>query len=199
MINKNIGALDEELEENTLDAFAWIFYGPSDEKISFVGLINDSKKGSVNYESIKVFKPWDDMMSYIQLDVQRFERLWQNLGSNIKVYKINEAIKAKIISLRNTARSYDNCKDYIARFLIATEAKLQGISENDANDLESLMTTYVDSHSKMRLNIVGERRLNQYAARGYDIMRSRMLGKHRHLEEFLLDYFECFENGEFLR
>lgn len=94
---------------------------------------------------------------------------------------------------------YANCKDYIAGLLIATEAKLQGITENDADDLERLMMTYVDSHSKTRLNSAGERRLNQYAARGYDIMRSRMLGRHRHLEEFLLDYFECFENGEFLR
>lgn len=135
LINKNIDALAEELEENTLNAFAWmiydkilqmkfaiptkklrdgdfhdkfgIFYGPSDEKISFVGSINDSKKGFVNYESIKVFKSWDGMMPYIKLDVQRFERLWQNLDSNIKVYKINEAIKAKIISLRNTVRPYD--------------------------------------------------------------------------------------------
>lgn len=135
LINKNIDALAKELEKNTLNAFAWmifdhkllikfaipikkledgdfhdkfgIFYGPCDEKISFVGSINDSKKGFVNYESIKVFKSWDGMMPYIQLDVERFERLWKNLDSNIKVYKIDEAIKTKIICLRNAPRPYE--------------------------------------------------------------------------------------------
>lgn len=92
---------------------------------------------------------------------------------------------------------YHDSRDYIAGLLIATEAKCLGIATNDADALERLMTTLVDSQSKTRLTTLGENRLNQYAARGIELMIDKMLGQHNCLEEFFQDYFTCFENGTF--
>lgn len=92
--------------------------------------------------------------------------------------------------------SYQDSRDYIAALLIATEAKRIPIDVTNANALEQLMTTLVDSHSKTRLSKEGEDRLNQYAARGIDVILEKM-PQHTRLEVFYQDYFECFENGAF--
>ena len=58
------------------------------------------------------------------------------------------------------------------------------------------MTEYVESTSKTYLNPAGMRRLNQYAARGMEIILD-VLDKPVRMEEFLLQYLECFQNGRF--
>lgn len=92
--------------------------------------------------------------------------------------------------------SYQDSRDYIAALLIATEAKRIPVDVTNANELEKLMTVLVDSHSKTRLSKEGEDRLNQYAARGIDMIVEKM-PQHTRLEEFYQDYFECFEKGIF--
>ncbi|MDR7871648.1 MAG: hypothetical protein RIN55_12495 [Tissierellaceae bacterium] len=92
---------------------------------------------------------------------------------------------------------YLDSRDYVAGLLIATEAKGRGIAEDDAIELERLMVEYIDSTSKTRLNTEGERRLNQYAARGMEMMQEKLVDKPYRLEVFLLDYYQCFTNGEF--
>lgn len=94
---------------------------------------------------------------------------------------------------------YIECRDYIAGLLIATEAEIRGIEKNDAIALEKLMVEYIDSTSKTRLNSSGEKRLNQYAARGMELLDERMSGKPYKLELFLQDYYRCFSEGEFTR
>lgn len=93
---------------------------------------------------------------------------------------------------------YIECRDYIAGLLIATEAEGRGIVKNDAAALEKLMVEYIDSTSRTRLNLSGEKRLNQYAARGMELIRHRMNGKPYRLELFLQDYYQCFSEGEFI-
>lgn len=86
-----------------------IFYGEKPEEIlSYTGSINDSKKGLSNYESIKIFKSWvDGNIEIIAEDISRFNDLWQGNDHNIKIYTIPEAIRGKIIRLRNDIRPYD--------------------------------------------------------------------------------------------
>lgn len=91
---------------------------------------------------------------------------------------------------------YKESADYIAALLIAAEAKRIPVDETNADALERLMTTLVDSHSKTRLSKEGEERLNQYAARGIDVITEKML-PHTRLEEFYQDYFECYDSGAF--
>ena len=87
--------------------------------------------------------------------------------------------------------------DYIAGLLIGAEAKRKDIPAGDANALELLMTTLVESQSRTRLSADGENLLSQYADRGIDIITEKMPA-HTSLDSFLQDYFECWERGAFL-
>lgn len=91
---------------------------------------------------------------------------------------------------------YAGCRDYIAGLLFATERKRRGIPEGDGAALERLMTEYIDPTSKTHLNLEGEKRLNQYAARGMEIMLD-VMNKPVRLDEFLLEYLKCFREGRF--
>ena len=93
--------------------------------------------------------------------------------------------------------SYRDSRDYIAALLITTEAKRKPVNMENASDLEQLMTELVDSHSKTRLSLEGENRLNQYASRGINVILDTMMA-HTNLEEFYQEYFEYFENGKFI-
>lgn len=91
---------------------------------------------------------------------------------------------------------YIQSRDFIAGLLIATERKRRGIPESDSGALEKLMTRYLDPESRTRLSPEGEDRLNQYAARGIDIMMDTM-SKPYELESFLIEYLNCFEEEKF--
>ena len=91
---------------------------------------------------------------------------------------------------------YAESRDYIAGLLFATERQRRGIPEGDGNALEQLMSEYVDATSKTHLNAAGERRLNQYAARGMEIILDVMMRPVR-LEEFLVEYLDAFQTGRF--
>lgn len=91
---------------------------------------------------------------------------------------------------------YAGCRDYVAGLLFATERKRRGIPEGDGAALERLMTEYIEPTSKTHLNSDGERRLNQYAARGMEIMLD-VMNKPVRLDEFLLEYLKCFREGRF--
>lgn len=93
---------------------------------------------------------------------------------------------------------YAESREYIAGLLFATERSRRGIPESDGRALEKLMTEYIDPTSKTHLNLKGENRLNQYAARGMEIMLD-VMNRPVRLDEFLLEYLECFRDGRFLR
>jgi len=93
---------------------------------------------------------------------------------------------------------YAESREYIAGLLFASERSRRGIPESDGAALEKLMTEYIDATSKTHLNLKGEGRLNQYAARGMEIMLDVMNPPIR-LDEFLLEYLECFREGRFIR
>lgn len=92
--------------------------------------------------------------------------------------------------------NYQDSRDYIAGLLIATEAKRLPVDVTNASALEQLMTILIDSHSKTRLSKEGEDSLNQYAARGINVILEKM-PQHTRLEEFYQDYFELFNRGAF--
>lgn len=87
-----------------------IFYG-EEEKLSFNGSVNDSKKGTRNYESIKVFPTWKGLGEFVEEDVKRFERIWNDKDENLKIYDIPTAIKEDIFTLRTLDRPYKIAKD----------------------------------------------------------------------------------------
>ena len=134
VMKDNIEELTMFLEEKTRNAIAWLIYdgiielkiaipkvklegGEFHDKfgifkdkdgnvITFNGSVNDSKKGFVNYESIKIFKSWEGMEGYTSDDIARFERLWNNLDENLRVCSLTKAIEEEIFKLRTTKRPY---------------------------------------------------------------------------------------------
>ena len=129
----SIDTLECEIEENTLNALAWmifdgiiklrfavptkkltgdfhdkfgIFEDDDGNKLSFSGSINDSTKGFSNYESIKVFRTWDGTAPYVEEDSKRFQHLWDGGDENLCIFPPDEAIRQKIFKLRKHSRPY---------------------------------------------------------------------------------------------
>lgn len=135
IMNSCIEKLANDIEVNTLNALGWmiydnilefrfaiptqklidgdfhdkfgIFYGDNGHCLSFAGSVNDSSKGFSNYESIKVFKSWESMLPYIDSDINRFEKLWNDEDDNLRVLKTDEAMREKLIKLRTGVRPYN--------------------------------------------------------------------------------------------
>lgn len=130
----NVEELSRYLESETRNALGWMIYdgiieirfafptsdlegGDFHDKfgifsdargnyLSFNGSVNDSRKGTVNYESIKVFKSWSGMHEYVQSDIDRFERLWNNQDKNLAVHELPEVVKNDLFNLRSSQRPY---------------------------------------------------------------------------------------------
>lgn len=95
----------KRLEEGDFhDKFGNFYNG--DKVISYVGSINDSKKGFSNYEGIMVFPCWKESDRYFYMVRNKFKRLWENTDKNILCYKITEAVRNKIFKLRDEKRPY---------------------------------------------------------------------------------------------
>lgn len=134
LLLQNVEELTRQLEKNTQNTIGWLIYdgvleirfavptlklesGDFHDKfgifsdgnqhgISFNGSVNDSVKGTVNYESLKVFKSWDGMDDFVRDDEARFERLWSNLDPNVKVFSLPNAVKQNLLKWRDRDRPY---------------------------------------------------------------------------------------------
>lgn len=131
----NLQSLKTSLEKDTLSALAWmvaddildfklalprnkldqgefhdkfgIFTDVDGNQVSFNGSYNDSIQGTRNYESIKIFCSWHQVLSLlVDADAERFERLWSNRDPNVQVYDLPEAARAEIVKLRAYDRPY---------------------------------------------------------------------------------------------
>ncbi len=134
-ISGNIQDLQKTLEQETLSALAWmvadeiltfklalptkklaggdfhdkfgIFTDKEGNQLSFNGSYNESVQGTRNYESIKIFPGWNPgFASFVQDDIRRFERLWNNQDTNVLVFDLPDAAKAQILQLRQSERPY---------------------------------------------------------------------------------------------
>ncbi len=84
-----------------------IFSDSDGNSISFDGSINDSDHGFYNYESIKIFRSWDETAPYVAIEQENFQKIWDNNDPNIEVFEISSAILSKILKFRdNTIRPY---------------------------------------------------------------------------------------------
>lgn len=140
LLIEDIHQLELEMQQDTLNVFAWmlfdgileirfaipkrkledgdfhdkfgIFTDIEGNQVSFLGSVNDTQKGFHNYESIKVFKSWvSGVKEYVEEDVKRFDRLWDNRDFNVDIYTPDEAVKQQIFQLRKGKRPYKLKKD----------------------------------------------------------------------------------------
>ena len=133
-LERSITDLAETLERNTLSALAWmiaddvvnfklalprnklegdfhdkfgIFTDVEGNQVCFNGSYNDSIQGTRNYESIKVFSSWHPAFApIVKAEADRFERLWNNLDPNVRVFDLPEAARERILELRSGERPY---------------------------------------------------------------------------------------------
>lgn len=134
-LEHNITDLSETLEKNTISALAWmvadgildfrlalprnkleqgnfhdkfgVLTDAEGEQVSFNGSYNDSIQGSRNYESIKIFCSWEPAFApLVHDDTQRFERLWNNMDANVRIFGMPEAAREQILHLRASDRPY---------------------------------------------------------------------------------------------
>ncbi|MFV9504236.1 MAG: DEAD/DEAH box helicase family protein [Oscillochloridaceae bacterium umkhey_bin13] len=134
-LERTISDLTDTLDRATLTALAWmvaddvitfklalprnklergnfhdkfgVFTDDEGNQVSFNGSYNDSIQGMRNYESIKVFCSWKMAFApLVQADAQRFERLWNNLDPNVRVFDLPDAARAQIVRLREDVRPY---------------------------------------------------------------------------------------------
>ncbi|NMC85964.1 MAG: DEAD/DEAH box helicase family protein [Anaerolineaceae bacterium] len=135
ILRRNIISLQQSLEQDILSALAWmvadeiitfklalpynklewgnfhdkfgIFTDSDNNQVSFNGSYNDSIQGSRNYESIKIFTSWSlPLAPFVIADKGRFDKIWDNMDPNVKVFDLPEAAKYQILQLRSGDRPY---------------------------------------------------------------------------------------------
>lgn len=69
--------------------------------ISFSGSMNETAKGwQGNVEEFKVFRDWESSeKEYVKADISKFERLWKNQSSRVKVMSVPHAVKKALIEI----------------------------------------------------------------------------------------------------
>jgi superfamily II DNA or RNA helicase len=132
-ISRSVDEIRTGLETETLATLAWLIcdniiqfklavprralagefhdkfgiFSDDHDRVSFGGSYNDSIHGLTNYESIKIFRSWDNCEAeYVEDDVIRFKRLWTEEDPNVAVYSIPDATRNRILELRSAGRPY---------------------------------------------------------------------------------------------
>jgi superfamily II DNA or RNA helicase len=84
-----------------------IFTDAEGNQVSFNGSHNDSVQDMRSYESIKIFCSWKaDFALLVQADAQRFERLWNNLDPNVRIFDFPTDAYEQIVRLHEDGRPY---------------------------------------------------------------------------------------------
>ncbi|WP_430639480.1 helicase-related protein [Haloferax volcanii] len=80
-----------------------VFHDEDGNALSFEGSVNETVGGwKNNYERFKVHRSWVDQQStYVDGDVDTFERLWKDEHPYVEVYDLPEAIKKELIDWKD--------------------------------------------------------------------------------------------------
>lgn len=84
-----------------------VFIDNNEDIVAFHGSFNDSKKSVLNGEAVSVFKSWNNSQkSYVYMHRNRLLALWEGKNKNTYTMRLPEAIKKRIIQLRDSKRPY---------------------------------------------------------------------------------------------
>ncbi|AXG11983.1 helicase-related protein [Haloplanus rubicundus] len=80
-----------------------IFHDDDGNALSFEGSVNETVGGwKNNYERFKVHRSWvDKQSSYVDGDIDTFDRLWENEHPYVEVYDLPEAIEKELIDWKD--------------------------------------------------------------------------------------------------
>lgn len=103
IIEFKFAVLKNKLENGDFHTKFGVFIDSEENLVSFIGSMNESIKGFINYEEINVFSSWQDQTSLnnCKSKLKRFDRIWANEDPNIEIYEINSLIKNRLIELKS--------------------------------------------------------------------------------------------------
>ena len=80
-----------------------IFHDDDGNALSFEGSVNETVGGwKNNYERFKLHRSWvDQQSSYVDGDIDTFDRLWENEHPYVEVYDLPEAIEKELIDWKD--------------------------------------------------------------------------------------------------
>ena len=112
-----------------------VFFDQSKDAIAFSGSANESMGGWVsNFESLDVYKSWDDPHKRVERKVQNFQDLWHNHTPRLTVLDFPKAARRRLLKLRPPSRPKRECNSRLITTIPATtmlpdlppEIKLRG-------------------------------------------------------------------------
>jgi len=115
-----------------------VFIDVDGNSVAFTGSPNETVGGLVsNFESIDVFKSWEDTHGRVERKRSNFERLWNDLTSGLTVVEFPVAVKRRLLRFRTATRP---------------ETDLESETSKSSNVPVSTPTKVVDvpSHIKLR-------------------------------------------------
>ena len=78
-----------------------IFYDENGDRLCFNGSYNDSMHGLTNDETMSVYPSREPALErYVKNYEERFEKLWANKDSSVRVYDLPSAAKDNILELK---------------------------------------------------------------------------------------------------
>lgn len=84
-----------------------IFEDENGDKVAFSGSLNESDNAySNNFESILVFKSWEDRRYFLEIE-DDFERLWNDRTNKLEVYNFPDAAKKELFKYKRTSYRKD--------------------------------------------------------------------------------------------
>ena len=109
------------------------------DMVSFSGSVNETGSAwTNNIEEFKVFRSWGDDTSRgaLKLDIEKFERFWNNNAANTTVYELPDAVRMKIVKSKpESTEEYHKLIDQLRR-------KISGAPASGANHAAITLRDY---------------------------------------------------------
>src|SRR3989344_1925731 len=119
-------AIVDESRDGIFHQKIGILEDDSGNKISFSGSDNESAGGwLLNIEEFKVFRSWKpDETTYLETDINRFDRFWNGLAQRTKVIELPEAVRKNLIMIApKSARELHTLTEFLKKNRISYKNK----------------------------------------------------------------------------
>ena len=88
---------------------------------------------------------------------------------------------------------YGKDKELIIAFFLCRELRKLRVDLTEREALNRTVSNLVDPHSNSRLSDAGVKRMNEYAAGGYDVLLQHFDSPPQHLETFLIHFISTLK------
>lgn len=105
---------DEWDDSNIFHQKVAILEDSNNNRISFSGSVNESASGWLGHiEEFKVFRSWESsQIEYLESDIAKFDRFWNDLSPRVMTFKLPDAIKKRLMEISPSDKSKLNIKKW---------------------------------------------------------------------------------------